>query len=91
MQVLTFYGNLKVRVLGGVVNVESYAMLPCDGVMTLCIPQSRQDPAVRMAAMDPGLAVRTVGMVWVVFVCYSVHVLISVLDPGRVLFLGLFV
>ena len=45
------------RVLGGVVTVEAFAVTPSDKYMTLCIPNSCSSPAVSMRPMDPNMTV----------------------------------
>ena len=59
-QILTFYGHLQARVLGGVVLVNSYALKPCDGYLTMCAPQDSCNSAISMEVMDPLLNVSTV-------------------------------
>ncbi len=56
-QELTFYGYLKIRVLGGVVNIDSFAMKPGERGVTVCVPQGIGTTAITMEAMDPALTV----------------------------------
>ena len=57
MQRLNFYGYLKILVLGGVVNVDSYVIKPGDRGVTVCVPQGIGSTAVSMEAMDPAMTV----------------------------------
>ena len=52
IQVLYFYGNVNVRVLGGVVNMESYALRSCDRPVNVCVPKLSSQPAICLAPMD---------------------------------------
>lgn len=46
---LTFYGNFKIRVLGGVVDMESFALKPSESYLSLCIRHT----AMSLRAIDP--------------------------------------
>ena len=58
MQVLRFYGNLQVRVLGGVVKVESYCMKPSRQFLSVSVPMDRSSTAVTLEVVDPNNEVR---------------------------------
>ena len=46
------------RVLGGVVYVESYAMKPCQDYVAVSAPVDRSSTAISMIPMDPDNPVR---------------------------------
>ena len=58
LQVLRFYGNVAVRVIGGVVKLESYAMMSSADYLPLNIPFHANSMAMSMEAVDPGTHVR---------------------------------
>ena len=70
IQVLSFYANIEVCVLGGVVNIESFAVKPSDKYYPLFSPSNHCNPAMSMEAMDPHYSVS--GPTILLFVLYVV-------------------
>lgn len=58
LQVLRFYGNLHVRVVAGVIKLESYALKCSAHYLPLTVPFHRSSTAMSMEAMDPDTRVR---------------------------------
>jgi len=52
---------LEVKVLGGVVYVESYAMKPSQDYVTVSVPIDRSSTAISMTPMNPENQVKGVG------------------------------
>ena len=48
---------MKIQVLGGVINVDSYMVKPGDKGVTVCVLQGSGNTAISMEAMNPAMTV----------------------------------